>query len=329
MVMKRSVKSLRRDIEPKKFGVAPLVRVTVRRSVVGSACYWHTHEEHEVIFLLEGAATYVFRNRKDIHLKGGQFLVIPAGLEHRMPDGLDTPSFRLGFNLSAETTKTVPFKREEWREILGALLTARLSPRPISAMAREHLIAIANFVAAQVDEEMVPTAVARLRLLCSLVVAECADAPGVGHARYGNADAPGVGHARYGNADAPGVGHARYGNAEAPGVGHARYGVDDIDAAVEFVERQAEGPFDLKALVDYMGYSRSRLFVLFRQKTGLSPAAYHQRQRLALAQKLLDTTDLTSEQVAERLGFESPAYFTYAFRRCFGITPIGFRRRKG
>ena len=52
------------------------------------------------------------------------------------------------------------------------------------------------------------------------------------------------------------------------------------------------------------------------------------RERIALeARRLLLYSDLTAGQVADRLGFEDPAYFARFFRREVGITPSAFRTR--
>jgi len=52
------------------------------------------------------------------------------------------------------------------------------------------------------------------------------------------------------------------------------------------------------------------------------------RERIALeARRLLLYSDLTATQIAERLGFDDPAYFARFFRREVGISPTRFRLR--
>ncbi len=44
---------------------------------------WHQHEhEDELFYVLEGAFTMEFRDRR-IELKAGEFLIVPRGVEHR------------------------------------------------------------------------------------------------------------------------------------------------------------------------------------------------------------------------------------------------------
>lgn len=290
--MKENLQTFRCDFRPRSLGLDWLPLLTVRRSVTGSATQWHKHDEHEIIFLVDGSVTYVFRNEPRVKLKGGHFLVIPKGVGHHMLDNIDTPSFRLGFNLASGTTnETSPLTHHEHAMLVRAMLSVRKTACAFPNSTRADLTALARLVAAQrTRKKFSPFDSARFRLLCTRILLDCAEAAST---------------------------HVELPESQ----------TDSIDAAIAYIEKHAEGSFDLAELVRHVGYSRSRLFSLFRQKTGLSPATYHQRLRLSAAQRLLDTTELTSEQVAERLGFESPTYFTYVFRRHFGMTPIAFRRR--
>jgi AraC-like DNA-binding protein len=55
------------------------------------------------------------------------------------------------------------------------------------------------------------------------------------------------------------------------------------------------------------------------------PVEYLRAYRLRKARKLLETGQLVS-QVADAVGFSSPAYFTSCFKACFGLTPSEFQQ---
>ena len=74
--------------------------------------------------------------------------------------------------------------------------------------------------------------------------------------------------------------------------------------------------------------SESGLRRLFRQRTGLSPTEYRMRMKIRQAQYLLDSTELTVEQIAERLGFFDAAYFCKVFRARVGETPRQYANGK-
>jgi AraC family transcriptional regulator, transcriptional activator FtrA len=64
----------------------------------------------------------------------------------------------------------------------------------------------------------------------------------------------------------------------------------------------------------------------FRAVTGTTPMQWLLRQRVLHAQRLLETTDLPVERVAERSGFGTPAALRVHFRRVAGTSPLAYRR---
>jgi AraC-like DNA-binding protein len=64
---------------------------------------------------------------------------------------------------------------------------------------------------------------------------------------------------------------------------------------------------------------------VFRQTFGVSIIDYLTQQRIALAQQLLVTTDLTVLDIAHRAGFGSASQFYSAFQRWCGIAPRAYR----
>lgn len=75
------------------------------------------------------------------------------------------------------------------------------------------------------------------------------------------------------------------------------------------------------------GASRSVIGERFVHLLGTSPLAYLARWRLQLAARLLETTRRTITQIADDVGYESDAAFSRAFKRAFGTSPAGHRRR--
>ena len=64
----------------------------------------------------------------------------------------------------------------------------------------------------------------------------------------------------------------------------------------------------------------------FRAVTGTTPMQWLQRQRVLHAQRLLETTDLPIELVAQRCGFGTATSFRAHFRRVAGTSPALYRR---
>jgi len=60
---------------------------------------------------------------------------------------------------------------------------------------------------------------------------------------------------------------------------------------------------------------------------GVSPLAYLHRWRMHLATTLLTQERLSVSAAAERVGYDSDAAFSKAFKRRFGSSPGAVRRR--
>ena len=84
----------------------------------------------------------------------------------------------------------------------------------------------------------------------------------------------------------------------------------------------------LAELAELCGISQGHLARSFKAATGRQIHKYITEERLKAAKTMLANEQLTCEQVATRLGFKSPAYFSTVFRRMTGKTPTEFRRQE-
>ncbi len=82
---------------------------------------------------------------------------------------------------------------------------------------------------------------------------------------------------------------------------------------------------DPNLTVEFLGgklqLSRTQLFRRVKAVAGKGPLDYIRERRLARADELLRTTDMTIQQVALELGFSSPGYFTKCYKEYFGHLP--------
>jgi transcriptional regulator GlxA family with amidase domain len=67
----------------------------------------------------------------------------------------------------------------------------------------------------------------------------------------------------------------------------------------------------------------------FQKAVGMPPLEYVHALRLERAKHLLETTEETLEQLAEKVGYEDATFFSRLFRRKVGLTPAVYRRRFG
>lgn len=81
---------------------------------------------------------------------------------------------------------------------------------------------------------------------------------------------------------------------------------------------------DLAALV---GYTEYYLTEKFKKETGQSVSSYIRYAKVERAKVLLSTTDLSIQEVSERLAFSTVNYFIKSFRETAGYTPAQYRKK--
>jgi transcriptional regulator GlxA family with amidase domain len=102
--------------------------------------------------------------------------------------------------------------------------------------------------------------------------------------------------------------------------------VDRFTEMLEWLRGCLHEPHTLDALAARACMSRRTFTRRFRQVTGATVGVWLLNQRLALAQRFLETTAQSIAQVAEESGFGSEAALRLHFNRAFLISPSRYRR---
>jgi len=101
--------------------------------------------------------------------------------------------------------------------------------------------------------------------------------------------------------------------------------VDMINRARLRIRESLESSITIQQVAEELGVSYSNFRKLFKEFTGLSPSTYQQDLRLQRAKELLTTTDYSIKEIAYRLNFESPDYFSSKFKAKMGCKPSEIR----
>ena len=107
----------------------------------------------------------------------------------------------------------------------------------------------------------------------------------------------------------------------------ARIPAHKLRSAIAYVEQHIAGDLRVDELARVVGMSAFHFAHAFRQATGIPPHRYVIDKRIARAKQLLVDTELTLDEVAQRIGYSSQSHFSVAFRKIAGITPSAFRRQ--
>ncbi len=81
----------------------------------------------------------------------------------------------------------------------------------------------------------------------------------------------------------------------------------------------------IEQLAQEAGISATQLRRQFQKWFGTSPREYLNRIRLEEARQLLESSELTAQEIAERIGFLSLSHFNRAYKAVFGVPPARYR----
>ncbi|NEU31361.1 response regulator [bacterium LRH843] len=101
-----------------------------------------------------------------------------------------------------------------------------------------------------------------------------------------------------------------------------------VKRAVMFIENNYFKEITLEELSDEVGLSKSYLSTMFKKVTGKNVIEYLNDVRIEQAKQLFLKSDLKIFEVAEKVGFNDPKYFSKQFKRIAGVSPNQFRNEE-
>ncbi|MEV5138980.1 helix-turn-helix domain-containing protein [Streptomyces syringium] len=102
-------------------------------------------------------------------------------------------------------------------------------------------------------------------------------------------------------------------------------GADPLAEVVAWALEHLHEQFDVETLAARAYMSRRTFYRRFRSLTGSAPLQWLITQRVLQAQRLLETSDYSVDEVAGRCGFRSPVALRGHFRRQLGSSPAAYR----
>ena len=99
-----------------------------------------------------------------------------------------------------------------------------------------------------------------------------------------------------------------------------------VDRAKDYIAgHYADENLSVESLCAHIHLSPTYFSTLFKREVGISFTAYVTQVRMEEAARLLRETGEKTYQVAERTGYSDPNYFSYVFKKSFGVSPSKFR----
>lgn len=97
----------------------------------------------------------------------------------------------------------------------------------------------------------------------------------------------------------------------------------------QFIEAHVSEDVSLQTIADHVNLHPVYLSSLYKQERKENISDYIMRYRMEKAGVLLHTTDIKIYELASRLGFQNPPYFSKLFKQYYGVTPQEYRDRHG
>lgn len=101
-----------------------------------------------------------------------------------------------------------------------------------------------------------------------------------------------------------------------------------VKKAVEYVHKNYhDSEIVIEKVCKYLHISSSYFSTLFKKEMNMTFNNYLTNVRLEASKELLRTTDMKFYEIAQRVGFSEPNYFSYCFKKKFGISPSEYRNK--
>lgn len=105
------------------------------------------------------------------------------------------------------------------------------------------------------------------------------------------------------------------------------HGDELIMKAQDWIERNYKESITLSKLERQVNTGAKTLTRRFRKVTGVTPQAYLQKLRIEVAKRLLESKDISFNEVTWEVGYNDTSSFHKAFKKETGLTPIDYRNK--
>ncbi|MDV0431065.1 AraC family transcriptional regulator [Lactiplantibacillus sp. DA1] len=100
-----------------------------------------------------------------------------------------------------------------------------------------------------------------------------------------------------------------------------------VDTAISYIYDKIDEPIRLDTIAQHLEISSSYLSRIFKSITGKSVNQYITQLKMERATYYLSYTNITVQQIADRLGYTDSYYFSRVFKKEYAVSPKHYRER--
>jgi AraC-like DNA-binding protein len=103
---------------------------------------------------------------------------------------------------------------------------------------------------------------------------------------------------------------------------------DNLKQVNSFMKNNVHTSISVAEFAESYGCSSSNLYKLFKQNTGSSPQDFFIHLKMERARKYLLQSNLKVKEIAAKLGYSDPYYFSRIFSKHVGLSPANYRKEE-
>lgn len=100
-----------------------------------------------------------------------------------------------------------------------------------------------------------------------------------------------------------------------------------IDKSIEYMKANINKRLSTDEIARLFQYSSSHFTAIFKKKTGLSPIDYFINMKIHYACQMLSQSDLKIKEIADKVGYDDPYYFSRLFKQIMSKSPKEYRKK--
>lgn len=101
-----------------------------------------------------------------------------------------------------------------------------------------------------------------------------------------------------------------------------------IQGCCDYIEMHVEDELSIEEIARSIGYTKYYFSRKFKEETGAHVTDYIRAAKIERAKLLLGSSDLSIQDIADRLHYSSRSYFSTVFQETVGMTPTKYRERE-